>query len=566
MGLSLQAQIKVPQKPEVSITDENPFLDASGYTDFENNVGKGIYFPETDLTTWEFKLDNVNPSNFSTYFNGLLVFNKGTGQTISDPQKGGKQVNVVPGFYYFYNPKGVQNQSVAEGSWLPISTVANGVPGAGGNPGGGVTPPGGGGTPSNPNLSVAVEPAGFEGTYTAGTPVGPGNKVKFKLINNSFFPINHLDLSDAFSISNPGSNNLQVWGRGQNNDISLKSGESITLSYNLTGTPNAGVLAAFFDKNGLHAEQSINIGKGTATFTNPSITANVVSINSAGASVQGVIDNNSHRLTIKIPYTNGKGAYDAVSVTKASAEGQGGDINDLTLKIAEGSFSGRGNLTASIEVGGDGVYQVRQIPAGEYYTIATFPVSMGNATFTVEVKGFGGYTSTQTQSFNKNFTRNNCSSGYYGTSVNYSREATATAVSAISQADADKKAREKALAEATKLVNDGGQNHANQNGQCKKSSNSGGGTGGGYSLRKWRVDITLDRSKYTSISCLDETHNSRRGILTIKDGVEYVWAYTKAEAERKAGLGGFSIGCDENLRIIGNSDGILYKKTATLVY
>ncbi|MGP6546809.1 DUF5977 domain-containing protein, partial [Ornithobacterium rhinotracheale] len=339
----------------------------------------------------------------------------------------------------------------------------------------GVTPPGGGGTPSNPNLSVAVEPAGFEGTYTAGTPVGPGNKVKFKLINNSFFPINHLDLSDAFSISNPGSNNLQVWGRGQNNDISLKSGESITLSYNLTGTPNAGVLAAFFDKNGLHAEQSINIGKGTATFTNPSITANVVSINSAGASVQGVIDNNSHRLTIKIPYTNGKGAYDAVSVTKASAEGQGGDINDLTLKIAEGSFSGRGNLTASIEVGGDGVYQVKQMPVGQSYTIATFSVSMGNATFTVEVKGFGGYTSTQTQSFNKNFTRNNCSSGYYGTSVNYSREATATAVSAISQADADKKAREKALAEATKLVNDGGQNHANQNGSCRSSGSGGGG-------------------------------------------------------------------------------------------
>ncbi|MFU2095104.1 hypothetical protein ACLQ9G_10945, partial [Ornithobacterium rhinotracheale] len=59
--LSLQAQIKVIQKPEESIWGENPFLDASGYTDFENNVGKGIYFPETDLTTWEFKLDNVNP-------------------------------------------------------------------------------------------------------------------------------------------------------------------------------------------------------------------------------------------------------------------------------------------------------------------------------------------------------------------------------------------------------------------------------------------------------------------------------------------------------------------------
>ncbi|MGV4379948.1 DUF5977 domain-containing protein [Ornithobacterium rhinotracheale] len=470
--LSLQAQIKVIQKPEESIWGENPFLDASGYTDFENNVGKGIYFPETDLTTWEFKLDNVNPGNFSTYFNGLLVFNKGTGQTISDPQKGGKQVNVVPGFYYFYNPKGVQNQSVAEGSWLPISTVANAAPGTGGNPGGG-------GAPSNPDARLTVESAGFDGVYVGGEATTSSNKVKFKLVNKSLFRINQVDLSKAVTVSNAKNSGGSTLGiaKGQNTSVSLNGGEERTLSWTFVGTPKAGELKAVFDIAGLHAEQSMTVVKGTATFTNPSITANVVSINSAGASVQGVIDNNSHRLAIEIPYTNGKGAYDAVSVTKASAKGQGGDINDLTLKIAEGSFSGSGNLTASIEVGGDGVYQVKQMPAGQSYTIATFPVSMGSSTFTVEVKGFGGYTSTQTQSFNKNFTRNNCSSGYYGTSVNYKKEATATAVSGISQADAEKKAREKALAEAKKLVSDGGQNHANQNGQCKKSSSSGGGGG-----------------------------------------------------------------------------------------
>ncbi|MFU2095078.1 DUF5977 domain-containing protein, partial [Ornithobacterium rhinotracheale] len=296
-------------------------------------------------------------------------------------------------------------------------------------------------------------------------------------VNKSLFRINQVDLSKAVTVSNAKNSGGSTLGiaKGQNTSVSLNGGEERTLSWTFVGTPKAGELKAVFDIAGLHAEQSMTVVKGTATFTNPSITANVVSINSAGASVQGVIDNNSHRLTIQIPYTNGKGAYDAVSVTKASAEGQGGDINDLTLKIAEGSFSGRGNLTASIEVGGDGVYQVRQIPAGEYYTIATFPVSMGNATFTVEVKGFGGYTSTQTQSFNKNFTRNNCSSGYYGTSVNYKKEATATAVSGISQADADKKAREKALAEAKKLVSDGGQNHANQNGSCRSFSSGGGG-------------------------------------------------------------------------------------------
>ncbi|MCK0204904.1 DUF5977 domain-containing protein [Ornithobacterium rhinotracheale] len=37
------------------------------------------------------------------------------------------------------------------------------------------------------------------------------------------------------------------------------------------------------------------------------------------------------------------------------------------------------------------------------------------------------YTSSQRQSFSKNFTRNNCASGYTGTAVIYQREATATA-------------------------------------------------------------------------------------------------------------------------------------------
>lgn len=67
------------------------------------------------------------------------------------------------------------------------------------------------------------------------------------------------------------------------------------------------------------------------------------------------------------------------------------------------------------------------------------------------------YTSTQTRSYSRSFTRNNCSSGYYGTSVTYSRSATATATSTVSQADADQKAANQAYADAQSLVNNNGQ-------------------------------------------------------------------------------------------------------------
>jgi hypothetical protein len=43
-----------------NITGENPFFDASSNFDTAstgtaNNVGKGLYFPTTNLTTWTFK-------------------------------------------------------------------------------------------------------------------------------------------------------------------------------------------------------------------------------------------------------------------------------------------------------------------------------------------------------------------------------------------------------------------------------------------------------------------------------------------------------------------------------
>lgn len=77
------------------------------------------------------------------------------------------------------------------------------------------------------------------------------------------------------------------------------------------------------------------------------------------------------------------------------------------------------------------------------------------------------YTSTQTRSFSKDFTRNNCSDSGKAIGVfTYTQSATATSTSHISQEDADKKASDIAYNNAVNLVNSNGQNQANSNSKC----------------------------------------------------------------------------------------------------
>lgn len=123
IGSLAQAQINTQSGVNATINQENPFLDASGYLRSPNNIGKGLYFPKTDLTTWEFKTSTINPGKFSTYFDGMIVYNSGTGKTIADTAKGGKQVDVTPGFYYFKNPnQSAPRGSVANGEWVRLGS------------------------------------------------------------------------------------------------------------------------------------------------------------------------------------------------------------------------------------------------------------------------------------------------------------------------------------------------------------------------------------------------------------------------------------------------------------
>lgn len=143
LGGSLYAQINVPSNPNVSISGQNPFLDASGYNDFPTSEGKGLLFPSTDLRNFEFNTEVLDGfSTFTTAYDGMIVYNTATGSTGSNAAKQGIKVDVTPGFYYFFNPSDVNQggTSVEKGKWVRIgggssSSSAEVVKGTFTNPG-----------------------------------------------------------------------------------------------------------------------------------------------------------------------------------------------------------------------------------------------------------------------------------------------------------------------------------------------------------------------------------------------------------------------------------------------
>ncbi|MDY3318559.1 FISUMP domain-containing protein [Riemerella anatipestifer] len=249
--------------------------------------------------------------------------------------------------------------------------------------------------------SVAVTAAGFEGAYIGGVPFNNSQKVKFKLENNSFSSVNS-SFANAVSIQN-GSASISItgctWtllpsGTGGNcsesNTINLASGQVALLTYTMGGTPETGTLTANFSKLGAQADQSIAVGLGSASITSPK-TGYVVSLTYNSSNIQGKINNDTNKLTVKIPYTSGIGSYQAVqSAVIPAAPGEGGDNNGLSLSIPAGNFGVSGDLSATIVVDGDGEYMVKKLAPGQEYIIATIPYTLNGNNYEVVLKGIGG--------------------------------------------------------------------------------------------------------------------------------------------------------------------------------
>lgn len=144
----INSQINSPTALSATITGSHAFFDASDYgVNWASNVSKGMVFPQTDLTNWIFKTDVLEEGLiFTTAYDGMIVYNTGTGSTkVTSPFGGilplqkadnGAVTSVAPGFYYFYNPIRYDTQLIPQplpadtvefGKWIPISNSGSGV-------------------------------------------------------------------------------------------------------------------------------------------------------------------------------------------------------------------------------------------------------------------------------------------------------------------------------------------------------------------------------------------------------------------------------------------------------
>ena len=117
------AQVNTNQPAYNGIPGENPFFDASSNFDLSldasSSSGKGLLFPRTDLTTWQFNVSLLDGITFPTAFDGMIVFNVGTGNTLVSGNNPTVSTAITPGFYYFSNPTG--SVDVTSGKWMRIA-------------------------------------------------------------------------------------------------------------------------------------------------------------------------------------------------------------------------------------------------------------------------------------------------------------------------------------------------------------------------------------------------------------------------------------------------------------
>ena len=123
---NLNAQIAITHAPVIDITNSNVFFDASkifsSAAGAENNVGKGIVIPSVDLINFEFIIEFVGSVESPSFYDGMLVYNSETGNTLITGNRSSTATAVTPGFYYFSNPNGALNENITSGVWTPLGS------------------------------------------------------------------------------------------------------------------------------------------------------------------------------------------------------------------------------------------------------------------------------------------------------------------------------------------------------------------------------------------------------------------------------------------------------------
>ena len=129
VGLTLivkvNGQVRIVNSISNSVAlNSSAFIDASSNLTINNstNLGKGLLYPRTDLTTFaNFGGNSIGlATSYPTRFDGLLVYNTGTGNTLASASDA--IVAVTPGFWYYDN----KSTTLKGGTWKPIATTTSG--------------------------------------------------------------------------------------------------------------------------------------------------------------------------------------------------------------------------------------------------------------------------------------------------------------------------------------------------------------------------------------------------------------------------------------------------------
>jgi hypothetical protein len=99
---------------------ESLFIDASAFITAGPNAAKGLGFPRTDLTSFNFLTQEGDGfTEFLTGYDGTIVYNTGNGTTPTSGSGVGSQ-EVEPGFYYFKNLN--SSGSSSTGMWVRLGS------------------------------------------------------------------------------------------------------------------------------------------------------------------------------------------------------------------------------------------------------------------------------------------------------------------------------------------------------------------------------------------------------------------------------------------------------------
>ncbi len=114
------AQLRIADHAEfANDTRGSAFLDASSSPAYQqsNSIGKGLIFPRVDLTAFEFSYSGQIglPSNHSTWFDGMIVYNTASAGVAKE---GATEGTLVPGFWYYDN----KSENVLGGTWKQVIT------------------------------------------------------------------------------------------------------------------------------------------------------------------------------------------------------------------------------------------------------------------------------------------------------------------------------------------------------------------------------------------------------------------------------------------------------------